>query len=316
MKNVKKRLVFFGNERIATGLDTDTPIIKSLIDDGYEIEAIIANHNASGSSRKNRDLEIQDTATHHDIPLFLPTSSKDLNDVVSSLTSDIAVLVAYGRIIPQSVIEQFPLGIINVHPSLLPLHRGPTPIESAILNGDAKTGVSIMQLSAKMDAGPVYKQSSLELNRNESKRALADALVEQSISLLLGTLEDILNGTARPSQQDDSQATYDRLIDKPDGIIDWGKSAEVLEQEIRAYAVWPRSKTTLGGINMAITGASVVQSNKPESKPGDIQVISGESPALIIKCGHDSLRLENVLPAGKKEMPVAAFLSGYKSRLV
>ena len=313
---MKKRLVFFGNERIATGLDTDTPIIKSLIDDGYEIEAIIANHNASGSSRKNRDLEIQDTATHHDIPLFLPTSSKDLNDVVSSLTSDIAVLVAYGRIIPQSVIEQFPLGIINVHPSLLPLHRGPTPIESAILNGDAKTGVSIMQLSAKMDAGPVYKQSSLELNRNESKRALADALVEQSISLLLGTLEDILNGTARPSQQDDSQATYDRLIDKPDGIIDWGKSAEVLEQEIRAYAVWPRSKTTLGGINMAITGASVVQSNKPESKPGDIQVISGESPALIIKCGHDSLRLENVLPAGKKEMPVAAFLSGYKSRLV
>jgi methionyl-tRNA formyltransferase len=164
MTNTSKTLVFFGNERLLTGLaSTDAPILSGLIDQGYNVAAVVAHYNES-KSRDKRPLEVAAIAEEHDIPVLLPDGPADIYDQLAAFHADAAVLVAYGRIVPQNIIDLFPLGIINIHPSLLPKYRGSTPIESAILNGDTTTGVSIMSLSAKMDAGPVYDLVEIPLS--------------------------------------------------------------------------------------------------------------------------------------------------------
>jgi methionyl-tRNA formyltransferase len=156
-------LIFFGNERLATGLaDVDTPVISALVDAGYEIAAVIANYEKA-SSRSVRRLEIADFCKQNNIPIMLPDNLANVIDDIKSLDCDLAVLVAYGKIIPRGIIDLFSVGIINIHPSLLPLYRGPTPIEQVILDGVDKTGVSIMKLSAGMDDGPVYAQKEVGL---------------------------------------------------------------------------------------------------------------------------------------------------------
>lgn len=310
---MSSKLVFFGNERVATGLSTHTPVLQALIDNGYEIEAVVASHDSS-QSRTKRELEIQRTAEAHNIPVHLPTSSKELKEVCSQFTSDVAVLIAYGRIVPQSVIDMFSRGIINIHPSLLPKHRGPTPIESVILQNDHETGVSIMQLSKEMDAGPVFAQTHYVLTGNETKQQLANILVQQGIDALLEVLPAVLEGNASATEQDHKQATYDQRIDKKDGIIDWTKPADQTEREIRAYAQWPRSRTQLAGIDVVITHGHTLPSEGKKLQPGT-PLVEGRS-CLAIACGDDNyLCVERLIPAGKREMRIDAFLAGYASRI-
>src|SRR6478672_7501871 len=172
----KTKLVFFGNERLISGLsESHTPVLKALIDAGYDIKAVVVN-DAGTKSRKSKPLEVAEIAKTHDIPVHTPDRPMDIYDQLAAYEADIAILVAYGRIVPQKLIALFPHGIVNIHPSLLPKYRGPSPIESAIANGDNNTGVSIMALSAKMDAGPVYKQIVYDLTGQESAPVLAREL--------------------------------------------------------------------------------------------------------------------------------------------
>src|SRR5690606_8654886 len=142
------------------------------------------------------------------------------------------ILAAFGRIIPLSVINAFPGGILNIHPSLLPKYRGSTPIEAAILNGDRLTGVSLMRLAQKMDAGPIFGQAELPLLGNESKQEIFEQLVERATSLLTTLLPGILSGSVAAAPQDESYATYVHTLTKEDGRIDWHKPAEIIEREI------------------------------------------------------------------------------------
>lgn len=303
---MNKRIVFFGNERLVSGLEsTDAPILSGLIEKGYTVVAIISHHSDS-KSRNQRPLEVAEIAKKYAIPLFLPAKPSDITQEIIDLKPDIAVLVAYGRIISQSVIDLFPRGIINIHPSLLPKYRGPTPIESAILNGDSQTGVSIMQLSAGMDDGPVYAQKTLELS-NDTKMALYQKIAAVSTELFFTVFPDILDGLATPSVQDDSKATYSRLIDKKDGVIDWNEPAETIERKIRAYAYWPQSKTQLAGLEVVIADATIT--SDIHLKPGEIMATKNQ---LYIGTVTTAVAIKSIKPAGKKEMPVQAFLSGYK----
>lgn len=305
---MNKRIIFFGNERLTSGLEsTDAPILNGLIERGYKVVAVISHHSDS-KSRNQRPLEVAEIAKNHDIPLYLPAKPSDIIHEIKDLRPDAAVLVAYGRIIGQAVIDLFPLGIINIHPSLLPEYRGPTPIESAILNGNHKTGVSIMKLSAGMDDGPVYAQQEI-LVENDTKQELYEKVISVSTQLLFDVLPTILNETLTPKEQDSTNATYSKLIDKSDGIIDWSKPAVQLEREIRAYAGWPQSKTTLAGIPVVITKAAI---NDLVLAPGAMRA---DKKQLIIGTGDQSLEIQALKPAGKKEMPVQAFLSGYRSQL-
>lgn len=304
------RIIFFGNERLVSGLDrTDAPILKGLIDRGYDVVAVVSHHSSS-NSRNQRHLEVAEIAKEHDIPLFLPNRPSEIIDDIQSLHADVAVLAAYGRIVSQEIIDIFPLGIANIHPSLLPKYRGPTPIESAILNGDEQTGVSIMQLTAGMDEGPVYAQRSLSIAPGEKKFDLYNRISDLASQLFFDTFPAIIDGSLSPKPQNDSDATYSKLIQKSDGVIDWSQSAVAIERQIRAYAGWPQSSTTLGDMDVVITDAHVAQIGP--AQPG--QIIA-EKRRLFIGTTSDSLEITSLKPTGKKEMPVAAFLAGYRSKL-
>jgi methionyl-tRNA formyltransferase len=304
-----EKVVFFGNERLATGVTTTAPTLQALIAAGYEVLAVVSHHEAA-TSRKQRELEIAKVAEEHHIPLLLPEKPGDIAAELKAFDAEIGVLVAYGKIVPQSVIEIFPKGIINIHPSALPKHRGPTPVESVILGGNGKTAVSVMKLVKAMDAGPVYAQRVLKLEGDETKQELAETLLEAGGELLLQVLPSVLSGEADAHQQHEAEATYDLLIKKEDGRIDWTKPAVQLEREVRAYAGWPKSTAVIGGMDIVVTKARV------HGEAGTPAAYKRLEKELMVFCGQDALVLERVQPAGKAEMDIASFLNGYGKLLV
>lgn len=295
LSSPKPSLVFFGNERLATGVSTQAPTLHALIEAGYPIEAVIVN-NEQATSRKQRTLEVAELAAKHNIPVLAEFSPE--------LTSPIAILVAYGLIVPKSTIKHFPLGIINVHPSRLPAYRGSTPLESAMLDGAPSTAVSIMQLSPKMDAGGVYVQNDIVLQNTISKQDLADTAGRLGAQMVVEALPQILDGSLKPQPQDEARATFTRQINKPDGQINWNQPAEQIEREIRAYATWPGSITQISGKAVIITAAEIVNA---AGKPGTF-FIHNKQPAVY--CGQGALIITRLKPAGKNDMSGRDFLAG------
>lgn len=274
---MSRTIVFFGNEKLATGISLAKPVIREAVEAaGFNIEKVITG-------------KLSDLGEHQ---------------------ATLAVLAAYGRIIPQSILDQFPSGIINVHPSLLPAYRGPTPIEQAIIDGATKTGVSIMRLSAGMDEGPVYKQKTIHLSGQESKAGLAENLQKLGAELLVEVLSGIADGNLQPHKQPHSErATYSRLLTKEDGIIDWNKPALVLAREIRAYLGWPSSRTVIANKEVIITKARATDDG------GMVGTFEIHGKQLIGFAAEGALLIEKLKPADKSEMTVEAFLAGYKNRL-
>jgi methionyl-tRNA formyltransferase len=308
----KTSLVFFGNERLATGVNTEVPTLQALIEAGYDIEAVVSNYER-GTSRSARELEIQKVANEYDIPILLPEKPANIIDQLRDLKAEAAVLVAYGRIVPQSIIDIFPKGIINIHPSLLPLHRGSTPIESVILSGSKITGVSIMQLTKAMDAGPIFGQSEVTLTGQETKQELADHLLEVGSRMVIELLPGILNGSVIAKPQDDSAATYDKMISKEDGKITKedliNKSAEEIEREIRAYGEWPKSLyIAVDGERLIITKAQAIRDDQNNYQPGEFTPSLDGNLLLTTKSGH--IKIERLKPEGRKEMTAKDYWNG------
>ena len=298
MTNLSKPLLFFGNERLVSGLKTtNAPVLRALIEHGYNIVAVVSHHSDS-KSRNNRELEVAQVASEHNIPVLLPNRPAEILEKLTAFHAEAAILVAYGRIIPQSVIDIFPKGIINLHPSLLPQYRGPTPIESVVTNGDSQTGVSVMQLTAGMDEGPVYAQTAIPLHGTETKFELYETLSVVSVELLLKILPSILDGSLQPTPQDDSKATYCKLLSKTDSRLDPTiVTASEAERRVRAHLGFPKTKTTILGRDIIITKAHIAAEPKTP---------------LDIKC-RDGVYLsidELIAPSGR-HMSDEAFLRGY-----
>lgn len=293
-------LVFFGNERLVSGLEqTDPIILKGLLDRGYNVVGIVSHHTES-RSRRSRPLEVAEIAKAHDIPLFLPNKPLEIIETLQSLQPQIAVLAAYGRIIPQSVIDIFPLGIINLHPSLLPAYRGPAPIEAPIVNSDTQTGVSIMQLTAGMDDGPVFAQQTIALSGNETKYDLYRQAHRLGAELLFETLPHIIDGSLAPTEQAHDRATYTSLLSKQDSLLDPATlTAPEAERRIRAYLDYPKSKLTIFDQQVVIRAAHVV--DNPDA--ADLVIPFQSNTYLAID--------ELIAPSGK-HMTSEAFLRGYK----
>jgi len=293
------KIVFFGNERLSSGFNPQgAPTLEALIKNGYEVAAVVS-HYEPGTGRKTRPLEIKEVADKHNISVLLPEKLSSVSGELRQISADVGVLVAYGKIVPQSIIDIFPRGIINIHPSLLPLYRGSTPIEQAILDGAPKTGVSLMGLVKQMDAGPIYDQTELILTGSETKQELTRTLLLLGGEMLIKNLPSILDGSAKPTSQDEAKATFTRLLTKQDGALDLKKTATQLEREVRAFAVWPKSRTVLFGQPVIIQKARVAK--------------AAADGILVITCGHGSFLevLQLTAPSGKT-MSGADFLRGYK----
>lgn len=306
------KIVFFGNERIATGVKTDTPVLKALIENDYNVVAVVTNYE-TGTSRSSRDLEIAKIAKQHGIPVLIPAKLTDIKQQLTDYKAEVGVLVAYGKLVPQEIIDVFPKGIVNIHPSLLPKHRGPTPVETAILDGDTKTGVSLMMLVKEMDAGPVLVQRTIHLKGDESKQILADNLLQLGKELLIENLPKYITGDIKPyNQPHPDRATYSRKLTKIDGTIDWAKPAVVIEREIRAFLGWPQSRTKIGSTEVIITKAYATPTENQDSKP--INEVKDIKPikSLSIATNSGTLWIQTLKPAGKPEMSIESFLAGYK----
>lgn len=292
------KIVFFGNERLSSGFEpSGAPTLQALINAGYSVVAVVANHQEA-QSRKARTLGIKDVAEAHNIPLLLPQNIKDVTSQLSTLKPDAGVLVAYGRMVPQTIIDLFPKGIINIHPSLLPEYRGSTPIEQAILDGKNITGVSLMQLVKAMDAGPLFGQTQIELKGNEDKAQLTQRLLELGGRMLIEKLPTILDGSLLPTPQK-GEPTYCGLIAKSDGRIDTKKPAYQLEREVRAYIDWPKSRMNIFGQEIIVLGSRVV----PMQQRG----------ALVIACAEQTfLEVTELIGPSGRRMSGADFKRGYQ----
>lgn len=291
--DVRRPIVFFGTGEFSMAA------LTALVEASHNIVAVVTKPDSrTGRGHKLLPPPVKIFAARHNIPVWQPDALDEIRSDVMAIGSPVGVLASYGKIIPASIIDLFSPGIINIHPSLLPKYRGPSPIEAAIVNGDERTGVSIMQLAARMDAGPVYTAKSYPLTGEETKPELYQALAQLGANLLLETLPSILEGTLQSTAQNDDDASYTPLLSKSDATLDPTiMSAAEAERRVRAYLGFPKTKVTVGGHAIIITKAHVT-----DTKVSELDILCSDAKYLAI----DQL----VAPSGR-HMQAAEFIRGY-----
>ncbi|HCC83804.1 TPA: methionyl-tRNA formyltransferase [Candidatus Uhrbacteria bacterium] len=243
-------------------------------------------------------------ALSHNIPVFQPTKLKDEAFIESlrQLNADAFVVVSYGRIIPQIVLDLPKLGVINVHPSLLPKYRGPSPMQSAIAAGETETGISIMKLDALMDHGPILAQTKLSITPQTTSESLMAEVVATGVPLLIETLKKFTLGEITPTEQDHASATICSLLSRADGIIDWSQPAEVIYAHVRGLNPWPGTSTH----DLKIFSVKITAQELP---PGQVLI---QGNRLFIGTGSSALEIIEIQPTAGKRMPTAAFIAGHR----
>jgi methionyl-tRNA formyltransferase len=295
-------IIFFGTDAFSV------PSLIRLLAEKWNVVGVVTKPDShTGRGRELTYPAVKRIALASGIPVLQPPKVSEISDKLRHLNPDAGIVVAYGKIIPASVINLFPGGLINVHASLLPRYRGASPIEAAILAGDEAAGVTLMQIDEGMDTGPTYDAAKLQLAGTETKHDLYEQLAELGADLLSAKLSHILDGTIVPIPQDNTYATHVGLIQKDDGRIDWSKPAQTLEREVRAYVGWPGSRTHLAGTEVTITAARVSPKDGPAGTP--YKSPSGE---LAVYAGSGSLIIDTLKPAGRREMTGPEFLAGHR----
>lgn len=305
---MKPTVVFFGSGPVAA---------KSLelLSAHCDIEAVITKPQPAHHKEPFPVLQV---AERLGLRTLTPNGKQELSNLFASkpVTSQLGIVIDYGFIINQDVIDYFPLGIINSHFSLLPEWRGADPITFAILSGQAETGISLMLITAGMDEGPILAHAPFTMPADITTPELTEELIVLSDWTLQDVLPRYISGQASAAPQeavalpDHTAMTYSRKLTKQDGELDFTKSAAVLEREVRAYIEWPKSRTTLGGKPVVIAGAHV--SDRTGGKPGSLWI---DDRHFGIYCGESSLEIDRLIPAGKREMTAEAFLAGYRQLL-
>ena len=248
-------------------------------------------------------------AKKYGLKVFQPAKIKPETETIRGLKPDLIVVIAYGKIIPQLILDIPRYGCLNVHASLLPKYRGAACLNAPILNGDTETGVTIMKIDAGLDTGPILRQAKMKLNGTENLETVHDKLSALGAELLLPTLRDWVAGQITPLPQDGTKATYVKTLNKEDGQIDWTKPAAEIERMVRAYNPWPGTYFTTGGKTIKIIKAENKILASSGHQPGEMFVAERR---LAIQCGQDALIILELQPAGKKIMTAQEFLSGHK----
>lgn len=297
MTKKSETVVFFGSGPVAAES-------LRLLAQNFEIEAVVTkpvppHHKGS--------FPVLEVAKELKLKTLLTADKNDLKELFKSkpVQSKLGVVIDYGIIIPKEVIDYFPLGIINSHFSLLPRWRGADPITYAVLNGDKKTGVSLMLIVEALDEGPLLKQESIDLNGGIDSKELTNQLVILSDNMLTQTIPEYFNRSISLTPQPIDNVTYSSKLSKSDGILDFNKSAKELEREIRAYIEWPRSRTEINNQPVVITQA---HTKAGSSKPGSIY---RQDKEFGIYTNDGILIIDKLIPSGKKEMNSASYLAGY-----
>lgn len=262
----------------------------------------------AGRGRKLTASPVKRAATEHGVPVLEPASmrSKETLETLAAFEPDLIVVVAYGKILPASVLNLPQYGCVNVHASLLPRHRGASPVAHAIMAGDPEAGVCIMQMDAGLDTGPVHHRVSMPLLPSHTRGTLTDHLSEAGARGLIEVLPALLEGRSVPTPQDDALSTYAPLLKKEDGLIDFNQAPETISNRIRGLSPWPGAYALLGDKRTLFITASVEPST--EGEPGE--VLKADSRGVVIAAPGGALRLHQVRPAGKKAMDAGSWVAG------
>lgn len=293
-----KKIIYFGSGPVAA---------KSLelIAQNFDIEAVVTKPKPAHHKEAFPVIEL---AEKLGLPIHTVSNKQELSDLITKkpFKANLGILIDFGIIISQDVIDYFPLGIVNSHFSILPEWRGADPITFAILSGQKDTGVSLMLLVEKMDEGPLLAFGKYELPADITTPLLTEHLIHFSAEIVRRELPKYIETHKTSSQSVTGRKTsYSRKLTKEDGLIDWNKPAEQIEREIRAFVEWPKSRTKLAGKDVIVTKAHVTNQ---ALLPG---ITVSENNELIVGCGKLSLVIDKLKPAGKREMTSAEFIRGY-----
>jgi len=293
------------------------PTLRQCLTDGHEVVAVWTQPDRpSGRGHRVSFSPVKEFAVAHGLPVYQPARIKndEALQIFASHDADVAVVVAYGRILPEQFLQTPRRGCINVHFSLLPLYRGAAPANWAIINGETKTGVTTMFIEPTLDTGPILLQRETEIGANETAPELMERLSVIGAELLGETLSRLDDLTPRP--QRDQDATFAPILKKEDGLIDWTLSAIEIDRCIRGFQPWPNAYTSLKGKGLTIWSAESVPSvsSVSEVKPGE--VLTARRDDLIVNCGEQTaLRLIEVQPEARKRMGVREFISGARMKV-
>ena len=298
------RIVFIGTPHAAV------PTLRQCLEDGHEVVAVWTQPDRpSGRGNKVTFSPVKEFALSHGLTVHQPARIKNeqAKELFSSHDADVAVVVAYGRILPDEFLRAPRRGCINVHFSLLPLYRGAAPANWAIVNGETETGVTTMFIEPELDTGPILLQRKTEIGETENAPELMERLAGIGAGLLGETLARLNELTPRP--QHDRDATFAPVLKKEDGLINWSQNAVVIERCVRGFQPWPNAYTSLNSKGLTIWRARPTASPTPNAPPGE--VIVAHKDELLVNCGEQTaLRLIEVQPESRKRMAVRELISG------
>ena len=302
------RIVFAGTP------DFSVPCLSALLDLNVNVVGVYTQPDRiAGRGKKIQQSAVKRHALEAGIAVFQPENFKtaEVRQSLKALEPDLMIVVAYGLLLPQSVLDIPRLGCINIHASLLPRWRGAAPIQRAIEAGDTQTGVCLMQMEKGLDTGPVLARTQHTISADETGGQLHDALSAIGAALLSENLSALLAGQLIAIKQADSGLSYAHKLDKAETRVDWQQSAEQIANKIRAFNPWPVVSTQIDGQVLRLhQGSPIEQATQPEPKPGT--VIAVNSNGIDIQTGNGCLRIQQLQKPGGKILPVRDFLNGFK----
>ncbi|MDO4633410.1 MAG: methionyl-tRNA formyltransferase [Eubacteriales bacterium] len=302
------RVVFMGTPDFAVGT------LEALLNSEHEVAAVFTQPDKpKGRGHAMQFTPVKETAVAAGVPVYQPLKVRETEVIeqVRTLAPEVIVVVAFGQIIPQSILDIPKYGCVNVHASLLPKYRGAAPIQWAVIDGEERSGVTTMQMDAGLDTGDMLLKREVVLAENETGGSLFDKLSMVGAELLLETLTALEKGEVQPQKQPaESPTPYAAMLNKKMGEIDWQRSAVEIERLIRGLNPWPSAYTRLDGKTLKIWEASVMETGEENAVPGT--VVSLENGQIVISTGEGRLAVRELQLEGKKRMAADAFLRGYK----
>jgi methionyl-tRNA formyltransferase len=300
------RTVFMGTPGFSV------PVLVALLNAGHEVVGVYTQPDRPVGRRSQlAPSPVKEAAEERGLPVFQPPSLKRAaaQEELAKLTPDVIVVAAYGLFLPKATLDLPPLGCLNLHPSLLPKYRGPSPVASAILSGDADTGVTVIQLDESMDSGPILAQRETAIGSDEDGTGLTARLFQMGAELMVETLPKWTERRIAAVPQDEDHATTTKLLKREDGEIDWGHDADRIARQLRAYQPWPGVFTRWHGKLLKITEATEVAEYATDAAPG--QVIALPIGGLGVATSHGTLEIRRLQLEGSRASDAVEFLRGH-----
>jgi methionyl-tRNA formyltransferase len=298
------RILFMGSPDFAV-----PSLLALLADPHYEVVGVVTQPDKpAGRGQKLTACAVKAAAEARGLKVLTPTKLRppEVQAELAALAPELIVVAAYGRILPKAILELPAHGCINVHASLLPRHRGASPIAHAILAGDREAGVAIMRMEEGLDTGPVYARRAIAIAADDTTGSLSDKLAALGAELLVATLPTILSGSLQAEPQS-GDSTYAPLFEKEHGAIDFARPASELERHIRAMQPWPGAFTNKGAVRLQVLQARLVKEAHGEAG----RVLAADATGILVGCGSEgALLLTQIKPAGKGAMSAAAWVAG------